>query len=133
MTTTNFRVMNEVVRVRAMLEFVHQDCVTLLGFSGAHKHSCALKPLSILNASSITTFLSLSLSTCLKWKILKTFKEVNGTGKIFCQMSASWCDHLNEGVNKLTRGISFVGVSRCTTGAICFNFVLWRHTSYFLI
>ena len=46
-----------------MPEFVHQDCVKLIGNDGAHKHSCALKPLSILNTGSIKTFLPASVST----------------------------------------------------------------------
>ena len=46
-----------------MSEFVHQDCVKLIGNDGAHKHSCALKPLSILNTGSIKTFLPASVST----------------------------------------------------------------------
>ena len=48
------------------------DCVKLIGsIGGAYKHSCALKPLSILNTGSITTFLPTSFNTCLKWKVKK--------------------------------------------------------------
>ena len=74
-----------------MPEFVHQDCVKLIGYGEAHKHSCVLNPLSILNTGSITTFLSTSLSTCLKGKIKRALKEVNETGKkiVFPQMLAS--------------------------------------------
>ena len=43
-----FPIMDGVIWVRAMPEFVHQVCVTLIGNGGAHKHSCALKPLSIV-------------------------------------------------------------------------------------
>ena len=32
--------MDEAIHVRAMAEFVHQDCVKLIGYGGAHKHSC---------------------------------------------------------------------------------------------
>ena len=96
--------MGEVIQVWAMPEFVHQVCVKLICSCGAHKHSFAIKPLSILNMGPITTFLLTSLSTFLKWKIIKMFKEVNETEEIFFSiLSASWCDQLNDGVNKLTR------------------------------
>ena len=60
-----FPEMDEVIQVWAIPEFVHQDCVKLIGSGGAHKHSCALKHLFIRNMCSITAS---SLSTCLKWK-----------------------------------------------------------------
>ena len=56
MVNTTFPVMNEVIRVRAMPEFLCQDCVKLIGNGGANKLSCALKPMSILNKGSITNF-----------------------------------------------------------------------------
>ena len=53
-----------------------------------------------------------------KFKKLKN--QVNETGEIFSpQMSASWCDLLNEGANKLTGGKHFLlqnlfwGISVC--------------------
>ena len=49
MVNTTFLLMDEMIRVRAMPEFVHQDCVDIIINDGAHKHSCTLKPLSILN------------------------------------------------------------------------------------
>ena len=49
MVNTTFLLMDEMIRVRAMHEFVHQDCVDIIINDGAHKHSCTLKPLSILN------------------------------------------------------------------------------------
>ena len=49
-----------------------QNCVKLIGHGGAHKHSCALKSLSIQNTCSITNFLPTSLTTCLKSKIKNT-------------------------------------------------------------
>ena len=58
--------MDEVIQVRAMPEYVHQDCVKLIGYGEAPKHNCAIKPLSKLNVGSITTFWPTSLSTCLK-------------------------------------------------------------------
>ena len=66
MVNTTFPVMDEVIRIGAMPEFAHQDCVKLKGYDGAPKYSYALTPLSILNTGSITTFLPTSLSTCLK-------------------------------------------------------------------
>ena len=62
MVNTTFPVMDETIRFRAMPEFVHQDCVKLRGNGGAHKHNCVVKPLSLLNTGSITTFLSILLS-----------------------------------------------------------------------
>ena len=96
MFNTTFLVTDEVIQVQAMPKFVHQDCVKLIGFGEATKYNCALKPHSILNKDSVTTFLSTTQSTCLKWKIKKKmFKEVNETVK------NSWCDQLNEAVKKL--------------------------------
>ena len=66
MVNTTFPVMDEVIQIRAMPECAHQDCVKLKGYDGAPKYNCTLKPLSILNTGSITTFLPTSLSTCLK-------------------------------------------------------------------
>ena len=88
----------------------------------SYKHSCGLKSLSIQNTCSITSFLPTSLTTCLISKIKNTLK-VNWMKlkKFFSpQMSASWCDLLNESVKKLTRRkcflwqkISFEGMSVC--------------------
>ena len=61
MVNATFCVMDKVIWVRAMLESVNQDCDD----NGAHEYNCALKPLSILNTGSITTFLPTPLSTCL--------------------------------------------------------------------
>lgn len=58
--------MDELIQVQAIPDFVHQDCVKLIGNGGAHKHSFAVKLLSILNKCSIATFLSASLIACLK-------------------------------------------------------------------
>ena len=77
MVNTTFPIMDEVIWFQAMSEFLHQDCVKLIGTGVANKHSCALRPLSILNMGSITTFLPTSLSIYLKWKLKKTLKEVN--------------------------------------------------------
>ena len=60
--------MDEVTRVQVIPEFVHQNCVKLVGNGEACKDSCALKSLSILSAGSIITFLPTSLGTCLKGK-----------------------------------------------------------------
>ena len=97
MVNSTFPVMDELIWVWAMPEFVHQDCVKLIRSVGAHKHGFPLKPLSYKFSSSLSTFL--------KWKIKKMFKKVNETVKkiFFPYMSASWCDQLNDGVNKLTR------------------------------
>ena len=54
--------------VHAKPEFVYQNCVKLIGHGGAHKHSCALKSLSIQNTCSITNFLPASLTTCYEVK-----------------------------------------------------------------
>ena len=66
MFNTTFPVMDEVIQFRAMPEFVHQDCVKLIGCGGAPKYDCALKPLSMLNTGSITNFLPTSLTTRLQ-------------------------------------------------------------------
>ena len=66
MVNTTFPVMDEVIWLQAMAEFVHQDYVKLIGNGGAHKYSCALRHMPILNMGFITIFLSASLSTCLK-------------------------------------------------------------------
>ena len=139
MANSTFPVIDKAIRVWAMPEFVHLDCDTLISSCGAHKHSFALKPLSILNTGPITTFLLTSLSTYLKWKIKKMFKEVNETVKknfFPTHMCAYWCDQLNGCVNKLTRRKlfyknPFVGILVCTTRVICLTFVLWRLASFF--
>ena len=77
MSNTTFPVMDGVIQVWAVPEFVHQNCVKFIGYWGDPKHNCAARPLSILNTGSIKTFLPASLNTCLKWKINKMFKEVN--------------------------------------------------------
>ena len=66
MFNTTFLVVDKVIQVRTMSEFVpHLDCVKLIDNVETHKHSCALKPLPILNTGLITNFLPTSLSTCL--------------------------------------------------------------------
>ena len=65
---STFSVMGEVIWVRAMAGFVHQDYVKLIGNGGAHNHNCAFRLLSILITGLITTFSSASLSTCLNLK-----------------------------------------------------------------
>ena len=125
-------------------EFVYQDCVKLIGHGGAHKHSCALKCLSIQNICSITNFLPTSLTTCLKSKIKNTFKVkwIKLKKFFFSQMSAPWCDQLNEGVNKLTRRKYFLWQKFLLRECLCvgnvsithrghlFYFRLWRLTGY---
>ena len=75
----------------------------------SYKHSCALQPIIILNIGFITTLLSTSLSTCLKWKIQNTYKQMNRKHlfivkkNYFSQMSACWCNQSNQSVNKSTR------------------------------
>ena len=44
MIKTTLAVMDEVIQVRAMVEFIHQNYVTLIGNGGAHRHGCALSP-----------------------------------------------------------------------------------------
>ena len=66
MVKTTFPVMDEVIWLQSMAEFVHQDYVKLIGNGGALKYSCALRPMPTLNMGFITVFLSASLSTCLK-------------------------------------------------------------------
>ena len=36
--------MDEVIQVRAMAEFIHQDYFTLISSGAAHKHGCTLRP-----------------------------------------------------------------------------------------
>ena len=62
MFNTNFSVMNEVIQVRAVLEFLHQNCDKLIAYGGDFKHNSAVKPLPILNTGSFTTFLPTSLN-----------------------------------------------------------------------
>ena len=105
MFSTTFLVMDRVIQVQAIPEFVHQDFVKLIGNGGPYKHGCTWKPLPILNLCLITTFLPIYLSTYLNWKIKEIFKEVNETKKKIppLHMSTSWCEQLNGGVNKSTR------------------------------
>ena len=49
MVNKTFPVMDEVIQVRAMAEFVHQYYVKLISNVEANKHSCALRPMTILN------------------------------------------------------------------------------------
>ena len=95
------------VQVRSVPEYVHQDCVKLIGNGGAHKQSGTLKPLSILNTGSITTFLPTSwfcLSTCLKWK---TFKEVNETVKKIFSQKCLLPDVIKWGCKKINKKKNF--------------------------
>ena len=66
MINKTFPVMSEIIQVRAMAEFIHQNYATLVDNDRAHKHGCALRHLSIQNMRFITTFLTASLSTCFK-------------------------------------------------------------------
>ena len=138
MVNTTFPIMDEVIWFQAMSEFLHQDCVKLIGTGGANKHSCTLRPLSILNMGSITTFLPTSLSIYLKWKLKKHWKRWIELWRQFFspEMFTCWCDQLNEGETRrkpFCDRISYVGVSGCTIAVICFTFILCRLTSYFLI
>ena len=96
--------------VAAKSEFVYQNRVKLIQSGRTHKHICALKSLSIEKTCSITNFLATSLTTCYEVKNKNTFKvKWMKMKKIFSpQMSASWCDLLNEDVNKLTRTKHFL-------------------------
>ena len=59
MVNATFLLMDELIRVRAMPEFVHQDCVDILINGRSHKHSCTLKPLPILNTGpNVSTYFS---------------------------------------------------------------------------
>ena len=65
----------------------------------------------------------------MKWKIKASVQrsEWNWRKFVSLQMSASWCNQLNEGVSKLTRRKSFLG-----------KFFLWKclcvpHGSYVLL
>lgn len=66
---------------------------------------CLTALMFILNIGFITTLLSASLSTCLKPKTKNKYKQINNfiVKKNFSQMSACWCNHSNESVNKSTR------------------------------
>ena len=44
---STFPLMDEVIQVQGMPEFIHQDCFKLIDNGGTHKHSCTSKPLSI--------------------------------------------------------------------------------------
>ena len=71
-----------------------------------HKDSCALKSLFILSTGSITTFLSTSLSKCLKWEFKKrniqrsewNCEEIfSPTNICFLMSSIKWsCKHINK-------------------------------------
>ena len=102
---TTFPEMDEVIWVGAVPVFIHHDCVKLIGNGGAYKLSCALKPLSILNMGSITSFLPTSLSTCLKWKIkkkrwekwMKKYGNFFPTIVSFLMWSMKWrCKEINK-------------------------------------
>ena len=67
---------------------------------------CLTALMFILNKGFITTLLSASLSTCLKRKTKNKYKQINNfivKKNYFSQMSACWCNHSNESVNKSTR------------------------------
>ena len=147
MFNSNFPVMDEAIQVRAMTEFVHQVYVKLIG---AHKHSYALKPLSILNMGPITSFLPTSLSTFLRWKVKKKhsknwMKLWRKFFSLICHIffhifpyllmrSVKWqCKQINKNKTFFCDKFFFVGMLVCATGIICFTFILWRLTSYFLI
>ena len=69
MVNSTFPIMDEVIRVWAMSEFVRQVGVKLISSGGAYKHSFALKPLAILNTGPTIIFLLTSLSTFFVTKI----------------------------------------------------------------
>ena len=94
MFNTTFPAMDEMIRIRTMPEFIHQDCVELIGCGRAPKHNFTVKPLSILSMGFISTFLPTSLSTSLMWKIKKKrlCKKWMKLGRYFFpQVSTSWC------------------------------------------
>ena len=108
---------------------LHIRFVLLISIGGPQKHSCTLKPLSIPN----TTFVYFSKYMFeVKIKASVQRSEWNWRKFVSLQMSASWCNQLNEGVSKLTRRKSFLGknffveMSVCTTRVICFTFILLR-------
>ena len=135
--------MDEVIWVGVMPVFIHHDCVKLIGNGGAYKLSCALKPLSILNTGSITSFLPTSLSTCLKWKIkkkkrwdkwMKQYGNFFPTIVSFLMWSIKWrCKEINKKKTFFCEKVSFLQMPVSTTGVIYFTFVLWKLASYFLI
>ena len=57
MVNSTFLVMDEVIRVRVMPEFVHRVCVKLIGNGLAYKHSCALRPLYWSHTTFLRTFI----------------------------------------------------------------------------
>ena len=124
--------MDEVIRVWAMPEFVHLDC-----YGGAHKHSCKAS-VHIRHRLYHHNFSAYLLKYMFEVKVFykkkKTFKEVNeAVRKHFPYKLGFWCDQWNEGVNRFCDKIFVVGMFVCTTAVICFTFVLWSLTSYFLI
>ena len=100
MVNKTFPIMDEVIHVWAMPEFLNQDC-----YGGAHKHSLIFKP--SLSQLSCLLFNVHIWSEKLKKKNVQR-KEWNGWNIFSLQLSAFWCDHLNEGVNKLTRRKPFL-------------------------
>ena len=97
--------MDEVIQVRAMAEFIHQDYFTLIGSGAAHKHGCTLvhtKYGFYHNFFSKYMFEVKKLKTCSgKW--LKLWSN------FFTLIPISWCDQFNERVNKLTRRKPYMG------------------------
>ena len=83
MVNSTFPIMDEVIRVWAMSEFVRQVGVKLISSGGAYKHSFALKPLAILNTGPIIIFLLTSLSIFLWQKFLCGNVGVYNTGHLF--------------------------------------------------
>ena len=105
--------------VQAKPEFEYQNCVKLIGHGGAHKHSCALKYLSIQNTCSITNVLPTSLTTCLKSKIKNTFKvnrikQEKLTNVCSLMRSIKWrCKQINKKKIFFATKICFEGMSVC--------------------
>ena len=84
------------------------------------------------NTYSITNFLPASLTTCLKSKTKNRFnvKWMKLWRIFFPQMSASWCDLLNEGVNKFTRRKQFLWQKRLLRECLCEKNVSITHVGH---
>ena len=107
MVNSTFPLMDGVIRVQGMPEFVHQDCFKLTDKGGTHKHSCTLKPLSIQVPSQLFCLLLYVHFWSEKLKNVQK-SEWNYEEIFFPHMSTCWCNQLNEGVNKLTRRKPFL-------------------------
>ena len=119
MVNKTFPIMDEVIHVWAMPEFLNQDC-----YGGAHKHSLIFKPsLSQLSCLLFNVHIwSEKLKKKCSKKRMKWLKHFFPTIVCFLMWSLKWrCKQINK-EKTISVITSFAVMSACTTGGQLFYF-----------